>query len=146
VIKDAILALSPRRLEELVAATLRAIGYRAHVTPEGPDRGVDVYASPDGLMLEEPRIKAEVKHRPGTQVGANWVRGFIGALRAGDRGIFVSTGGFSREARYEAERANIPVALIDLSALCTWVLEHYENFSVEGRLILPLIKIYLPEK
>jgi restriction system protein len=145
-IKDSILALSPRHLEELVAATLRAMGYRSFVTPEGPDRGVDVYASPDGLMLEEPRIKVEVKHRPGTQIGANLVRGFIGALRGGDRGIFVSTGGFSREARYEAERASVPVALLDLGALCDWVLQHYEGFTVEGRLILPLVRIYLPER
>jgi restriction system protein len=144
-IKDAILALSPRNLEELVAATLRAMGYRARVTAEGPDRGVDVYASPDGLMLEEPRIKVEVKHRPGVQIGANILRSFIGALRIGDRGIFVSTGGFSREARYEAERANTPVALLNLDELCTWVVGHYERFTVEGRLILPLRRIYLPE-
>lgn len=60
-IKDAIVALSDRDAEKLVAAVLRAMGYRTRVTPIGPDRGVDVLASPDGLGLEEPRIKAEVK-------------------------------------------------------------------------------------
>ena len=107
-IKDAIIARSDRELEELVAAVLRAMGYRARVTPVGPDRGVDVIASPDGLGLEEPRIKAEVKHRPRSQMGSQEIRSFLGGLRQGDRGLYVSTGGFSREAKYEAERAPVP--------------------------------------
>ena len=145
-IKDSIVSLTPRQLEELIAALLRAMGYRATVTPEGPDRGVDVYASPDGLMLEEPRIKAEVKHRPGVQTSAPVIRGFVGALRQGDRGIFVSTGGFTREARYEADRSMIPVSLVELNRLAELVVEHYESFNLDGRLILPLVRIYIPER
>jgi len=62
-VKDAIVALTDRDCEHLVAALLRAMGYRARVTPVGPDRGVDVHACPDGLGLEQPRIKAEVGRR-----------------------------------------------------------------------------------
>ena len=62
-IKDKIVALLPDEMEELVANILRAMGYKAKVSPKGPDRGVDVIASPDGLGLTQPRIKAEVKHR-----------------------------------------------------------------------------------
>jgi len=91
-VKDSIVALIPRDLEELVAAIFRAMGYRARVAANGPDRGVDVYASPDGLMLETPRIKVQVKHRPGTVIGAPTIREFIGTLREGDRGVFISTG------------------------------------------------------
>lgn len=64
-------------MEQLVAAILRAMGYKARVTPKGPDRGVDVIASPDGLGLEEPRIKAEVKHRPKTPIGSQLIRSFL---------------------------------------------------------------------
>ncbi|HCD55940.1 MAG TPA: restriction endonuclease, partial [Halieaceae bacterium] len=94
-IKDRINALDPEEMEELVAALFQAMGYRARVSPKGPDRGVDVIASPDGLGLKEPRIKAEVKHRNGS-MGSQAIRSFIGALRPGDRGVYVSTGGFSR--------------------------------------------------
>lgn len=62
-IKDKIVALLPDEMEELVANILRAMGYKAKVSPKGPDRGVDVIASPDGLGLTQPRIKDEVKHR-----------------------------------------------------------------------------------
>jgi restriction system protein len=108
-IKDKVLRLDDSQMEHLVAALFRAMGYKARVTPKGPDRGVDVFASPDGLGLQEPRIKAEVKHRPGTTIGSQDLRSFLGGLRPGDRGLYVSTGGYTKEAKYEADRANIPV-------------------------------------
>jgi restriction system protein len=86
-IKDKVARLPEDDMEELVAALLRAMGYRARVTPNGPDRGVDVLASPDGLGLEQPRIKAEVKHRPKSAMGAQEIRSFLGGVREGDRGL-----------------------------------------------------------
>jgi len=142
-IKDKIQGLDPEEMEELTAALLRAMGYQTRVSARGPDRGVDVLASPDGLGLTQPRIKAEVKHRSGT-MGSNPIRSFIGALREGDRGLFVSTGGFTREARYEAERATIPVTLIDIDMLADLVVTNYERFDIEGQRLLPLVKVYWP--
>lgn len=143
-IKDRILLLSPDDMEALVAALLRAMGFRARVTPKGPDRGRDVIASPDGLGFQHPRIMSEVKHRPKEVIGAQLVRGFIGALREDDRGLFVSTGGFSKEAHYEAERSTVPVSLVDLDDLARLVVEHYEGFDLEGRRLVPLVRVYWP--
>ena len=142
-IKDKIQALSPDDMEQLVAALLRAMGYQARVSPKGPDRGVDVLASPDGLGLTQPRIKAEVKHRSGS-TGSNPIRSFIGAMRDGDNGLFVSTGGFTREARYEAERATIPLTLIDIDDLAELIVTHYPKFDLEGQALLPLVRVYWP--
>ncbi|KAA1175872.1 restriction endonuclease [Marinobacter salinexigens] len=142
-IKDKIQALDPEEMEELTAALLRAMGYQTRVSAKGPDRGVDVLASPDGLGLTQPRIKAEVKHRSGS-MGSNPIRSFIGALRDGDQGIFVSTGGFTREARYEAERATIPVTLIDIDLLADLIVANYERFDIDGQRLLPLVKVYWP--
>lgn len=142
-IKDKIAALNPEEMEELIASILLAMGYKAKVSPKGPDRGVDVIASPDGLGLTQPRIKAEVKHRSGS-MGAPSIRGFIGALREGDSGLFISTGGFTREARYEAERSTFPLTLVDLDDLADLIVSHYENFDLEGRALIPLVRIYWP--
>lgn len=142
-IKDRILTLGPDEMEALVAALLRAMGYRARVTPKGPDRGVDVFASPDGLGLEEPRVKAEVKHRR-DRIGSPEVRAFLGVLRQGDRGLYVSTGGFTQDARYEAERAPHPVTLVDLDDLASLVATHYDGFDVEGRTLIPLVRVHWP--
>jgi len=142
-LKDKIQSLDPEEMEELTAALLRAMGYQTRVSARGPDRGVDVLASPDGLGLTQPRIKAEVKHRNGS-MGSNPIRSFIGALRAGDHGLFVSTGGFTKEARYEAERATIPVTLIDIDLLADLVVANYERFDIEGQRLMPLMKVYWP--
>jgi len=143
-IKDQVLRLDDSDLEYLTAALLRAMGYRTRVTPKGPDRGVDVFASPDGLGFQEPRIKAEVKHRPKTSMGAQDVRSFIGGLRDGERGLYVSSGGFTKEARYEAERSKVPVTLLDLDELVSAIVTHYDAFDSDGRALLPLIRVYWP--
>jgi restriction system protein len=110
-IEDQIDRLSPAQMQELVAGLLRAMGYRTSVAEAGPDRGVDVFASPDGLGLQDPRIFVEVKHRA-AQVGAPQIRSFLGGRRKGDRCLYVSTGGFTRDAMYEADRAEVALNLI----------------------------------
>jgi predicted Mrr-cat superfamily restriction endonuclease/predicted nucleic acid-binding protein len=143
-LKDRIVSLDDSEMEELLAALLRAMGFRTRVSAKGPDRGVDVLASPDGLGLQEPRIKCEVKHRKNTVIGAQEVRSFLGALRAGDRGIYLSTGGFTREARYESDRATVPLSLMDLDDLARLIETHYETFDTDGRGLLPLTKVFWP--
>ncbi|HEV7921620.1 MAG TPA: restriction endonuclease [Thermoanaerobaculia bacterium] len=143
-IKDKLLRLNDSQMEHLVAALLRAMGYRTRVTPKGADRGVDVFASPDGLGFQEPRIKVEVKHRPNSSISAPDIRSFLGGLRPNDRGLYVSTGGFTKEAKYEADRSNTPTTLLDLDELASHVATHYETFDLEGRALISLVKVYWP--
>lgn len=143
-IKDKLLKLSPDEMEELAAAILRAMGYKTRVMPKGRDRGVDVLASPDGLGLEEPRIKVQVKHRPGTTMGAPDIRSFLGGLREGDTGLYVSIGGFTQDARYEEDRSNVPLTLLGLDDLADLIVRHYESFDIEGRVLMPLVRVYFP--
>lgn len=90
-------------MQELVAGLLRSMGYKTRVSPAGPDRGRDIIAFPVGF--QPPRIVVEVKHRKAA-MGAPAVRSFVGGLRRNYNGLYVSTGGFTREARYEADRTN----------------------------------------
>jgi restriction system protein len=143
-IKDKISAMDWEELQELVAGILRAMGYKTRISPRGSDRGKDVEASPDGLGLTDPHIVVEVKHREGT-MGSQALRSFIAALRPRHKGLYVSTGGFTKEARYEADRANNQVSLIDSDELVNLIIQYYDNFDVEARSLLPLRKIYWPE-
>jgi restriction system protein len=142
-IKDKIQELNWEELQDLVAGILRGMGYKTLVSQRGPDRGKDIVASPDGLGLEDPKIKVEVKHRE-QGMGAPEIRSFIGGLRPGEKGLYVSTGGFTKEAQYEAERANVPVTLIDSDLLVTLVIQNYDQFDADARALLPLRKIYWP--
>lgn len=142
-IKDRILSLEWDEMQELVAALLRALGYRTIISPSGSDRGRDIIASRDGFGLEPPRIVVEVKHRRGA-MGAPELRAFLGGCHANDRGLYVSTGGFSREAQYEAERATTVTHLMTLDGLARALVEQYETLDERGRALLPLIKLYWP--
>lgn len=142
-IKDKLIELDWEEMQELVAGILRGMGYKTIVSTKGPDRGRDILASPDGLGLNEPRIVVEVKHRSG-QMGSPEIRSFTGGLRPGDKGLYVSIGGYTREAKYEAERANNPLTLVDADLLVTLIIQYYDDFDTEARALIPLTKIYWP--
>jgi restriction system protein len=143
-IADRIGRLSWDDMQRLVAALLRANGYKTQIAPSGPDRGRDIFASPDGFGFEQPRIAVEVKHRLGEKIDAPAIRSFLGGRHKDDRGLYVSTGGFTKEAHYEGDRATIPLRLMTLDDLATAVIASYESFDTEGRALLPLVKIYWP--
>jgi restriction system protein len=141
-IKDKLVKLDWEDMQELVAGILRAMGYKTRVSPRGSDRGKDILASPDGLGLEDPSIRVEVKHREG-QMGTQEIRSFIGGLR-NNKGLYVSTGGFSKEAKYEAERSDKPVTLIDSDTLVDLITQYYDDFDADSKALIPLRKIYWP--
>ncbi len=142
-IKDRIVGLDWKEMQSLIAGVLRAMGYKARISGHGPDRGVDIMASRDGFGFENPRIVVEVKHRAG-QVGAPEIRSFVGGRHVDDKCLYVSTGGFSKEARYEADRANVLVTLLDLDELAKTLVENYESLDGEMRRLVPLRRIYWP--
>lgn len=142
-IEDQIDALDWKQMQELVAGILRAMGYRTRVSEPGPDRGVDVFASPDGLGLEEPRIFVEVKHRT-KQVESKDIRAFLGGRKKGDKCLYVSTGGFSKDAFYEAERSEVALTLVTLPRLRQLVVDFYEKLDAETRALVPLRRLYWP--
>lgn len=143
-IADRIGRLGWSDMQQLVAALLRALGYRTEVAAAGPDRGRDIFASPDGFGFQQPRIAVEVKHRLGEKMDAPAIRSFLGGRHKDDRGLFVSTGGFTKEAYYEGDRATIPLKLLTLDDLARAIIDNYENFDSEGRALLPLTKLYWP--
>lgn len=143
-IDESLIALGWEDLQDLFAGILRAMGYRTRVSGKGSDRGVDIFASPDGLGLEEPRVFVEVKHRPGSTMGAQELRAFLGGRQNGDRCLYVSTGGFTKEARYEAERSSVPVTLVDLPNLRDLLLQHYGELDASTTSIVPLQMLHWP--
>ncbi len=144
-ISDRVVRMDPFEFEEVVAALLRAMGYHANRTVDGPDRGVDVIAQSDALGLEAPRIKVQVKQR-NQKANVAEVRSLVGTLRAPESGLFVSTGGFSREALYEAERApqGVAVRTLDREEFIGLLTRYYEKLEPEARARIPLKKVFIP--
>lgn len=60
------------------------------------------------------------------------------------RRLYVSTGGFTKDARYEADRSNVPVKLLDLDEFVRLYGECYDRADEDARAILPLVRIWWP--
>ena len=84
-----------------------------------------------------------MKNRLG-RMGADMVRSFTGGLRSGDKGLYVSTGGFTKEAKYEADRSSVPLTLIDADELVRLIVQYYDYFDTDTKGLIPLKKIYWP--
>src|SRR5690606_17129714 len=142
-IKDQINRLDWDEMQELVAGLLRAMGYKTNVSPAGSDRGKDILASPDGFGFQQPRIVVEVKHRDG-RISSQHIRSFLGGRHKDDRGLYVSTGGFTRDALYEADRANVPLTLWTLDELARTLMANYQETDTVTKQLMPLKYFYVP--
>jgi len=131
--------------QAFVAGLLAALGYETRVGKKGADGGVDVLAYPDAFGLASPRIKIQVKNQK-SSAGVQEVGYLNGVLGAGERGLFVCTGGFTKEAENTPFVRNGQVALVDGQRLLDLVLEHYEQMPQNARSLLPLRRLYVPEK
>jgi restriction system protein len=129
--------------QDLVAGLLRAMGYNAtRVAAPGADGGVDIQACRDPLFLQPPVVKVQVKARPDSKIAAGDVRELIGVLGADERGLFVSTGGYSSTALAEGGR-HPRITLVGMEQLVELLLEHYDDLDTETRAIVPLRRIWV---
>jgi restriction system protein len=126
--------MQPYDLQDLVAALLRGMGYHVSwVAPPGRDGGIDILAFSDPLGTRPPRIKVQVK-RQQTTVSVDGLRSFMAVLGDDDVGIFVNTGGFTKDAMNEARtQANRRVTLVDLERLFELWVEHYKKLDDGAR-------------
>lgn len=145
-LKQKISQMNAYEAQDLVAALLRGMGYYTpFVAPKGKDGGVDVVAYQDPLGVKTPRIKAQVKHK-GSSATVQEVRELMGLLqKEGDVGMFISTGGFTPDARAAARSAPTHVELVDLERLIALWQEFYVKLSDEDKERLRLRPIYFYE-
>jgi restriction system protein len=142
-IEDFINRKNPYEFQEMCAALLRAMGYfTPFVAPKGPDGGIDVIAYRDPLGASSPRIKVQIKHKEASSP-VDDVRKLVGILGTQENiGIFVSSGGFTSEAKREAMRSHVHVELIDLPRFIGLWQEFYGKMTDEDKQLMPLQPIY----
>ena len=134
------------RFEHFVAALLVALGYRADVTRQSGDGGVDVVASRDPLRLTPPIIKVQCK-RTVSQIGAPAVQGLLGTLAQGgnELALFVTLGGYTTEALHIG-RTRHDLRLLTGTELIDLALEHYDDLAPEWRRQIPLRSVYAVDR
>ena len=143
-IRQRIYSLNPYAFQDLVAALLGAMGYYTpFVAPKGRDGGVDIVAYQDPIGAKTPRIKVQVKHRPNTPANVQELRELVGLLgKAGDIGLFISSGGFTADAKQMARTTHVHVELLDLDRLIELWQDFYQKMDDEQKEHLRLAPVY----
>lgn len=126
-------------LEHFVADLLRAMGYRATVSPQGGDSGVDIIAYKDELP---PRIMVQVKSQD-ANIKETTIQSLKGAMREGDYGLFVALSGYTKNALKYLESTPI-IRGIDGTELVDLILKHYDLLDKRYQSMIPLRKVYIP--
>ena len=133
---DRVLAQSPAFLERLSLLLLRAMGYggrEALLTHTGKpgDRGLDGLIRQDALGLDLVGVQAKRYDRDAA-VQRPEMQAFVGALQGAqtNRGVFVTTGRFSRGAKEFAEQVAMRLVLIDGTELTRLMVRYNVGVAV----------------
>jgi restriction system protein len=105
----------PKFFERAVLKLLQAMGYgEPEHTGGAGDRGIDGILYADRLGLERVYVQAKRKQRDGA-VGPDEIRDFCGALsmKHATKGVFITSGRFSKQAQDDAGKAPQALRLID---------------------------------
>lgn len=122
---------SPAFFENLVVELLVKMGYGGSIQEAGQaigksgDEGIDGIIKEDILGLDTIYLQAK-RWQTGNNIGRPELQRFVGALagKAASKGIFITTSGFTREAREYVPMNNIKIVLIDGHQLAQYMIEY----------------------
>lgn len=134
---DRVMSQPPYFLERLVLELLAAMGYTGakgtadHVGRSG-DEGIDGVVNQDALGLDRIYVQAK-RYALDRSVGRPDVQAFVGALHGqqADRGIFITTAHFTREALEYSQRVAQRIVLVDGPRLAQLMIDHGVGTQVE---------------
>jgi restriction system protein len=130
-------------MARLVEAVLKAQGFTTHLSPEGPDKGIDILAAGGPFGFDHPRICVQVKSG-NTPADRPEFTQLIGAMQSvnADQGLFVSWSGFKTTVLREVPVQFFKVRLWNQDDLIAQLLANYSKLDEDIRLEMPLKQIW----
>lgn len=132
----------PSFFEKLIVELLLKMGYgydqTSGVVVGGPhDGGIDGIISEDKLGLDLIYLQAK-RYKPGNTVGRHDLQAFVGAMQNVQKGVFITTSSFTKEAiQYAEQQQQKNLKLIDGAMLSSLMIRYEVGIIVEDT-----IKIY----
>lgn len=135
---DRVKACSPEFLEQLALQLLKRMGYGDSLPKSGKrvggpgDGGIDAVINEDSLGLDVLFVQAK-RYTMGS-VGRPEIQGFVGALQGTNKGIFITTSTFTKDAVDYVKKqklADKKVVLIDGEELARLMYDHGIGISEE---------------
>lgn len=130
-------------LARLVAAILKSQGLTTHLSPEGPDGGIDILAAGGSFGFQSPKICVQVKSGDAQADRPEFTQ-LIGAMQNvhADQGLFVSWSGFKQTVMREVPTQFFKVRLWNQNDLIDQILANYDKLDPDIRAELPLKRIW----
>ena len=134
-LRDDILSMlndvNPVRFERLILDLLSAMKYgggdlsNARLTKASGDGGIDGIINEDALGLDAVYIQAK-RYAPNSKVGRPALQAFVGSLtgEGANKGVFVTTSDFSKEARDYLNKVQHRIVLINGDRLARLMIQH----------------------
>lgn len=131
---ERILNNSPSFFEHLVMDLLLKMGYgydvnSGVVTGRSHDGGIDGIINEDKLGLDLIYIQAK-RYNGRNTVGRKEVQAFVGAMENVQKGVFITTSKFTKEAILYVERQSKNIKLIDGELLADLVVKYHVGINV----------------
>ena len=126
-----VLKSSPGFFEKLVVELLVKMGYggsqrdAARAVGQSGDGGIDGIIDEDRLGLDTIYVQAK-RWKPDLSIGRPEIQKFVGALQGkrARRGVFITTSGFTKEAREYVKNIETKVVLIDGNRLTDLMIDY----------------------
>lgn len=126
-----LLAMHPTRFEQLIVDLLLKMGYGGGDRSMGErigksgDGGIDGIINEDALGLDAVYVQAK-RYAPDSKVGRPALQAFVGSLtgEGANKGVFVTTSDFSREAREYLNKVQHRIVLINGERLARLMIQH----------------------
>jgi restriction system protein len=130
-------------MAQLVSAILRAQGFKTHLSPPGPDGGIDILAAPGTFGFAEPRICVQVKSQqsPVERAVLDALGGVMKKVNA-THGLLVAWGGFKGSVDKEEAQQFFHVRLWDADDLIDELLAVYDKLDADIRAQIPLKRVW----
>jgi restriction system protein len=127
----AVQSLTPRQFEQLIVDLLLAMGYGGGDRSMGErigksgDGGIDGIINEDALGLDAVYIQAK-RYAPDSKVGRPALQAFVGSLtgEGANKGVFVTTSDFSKEAKDYLNKVQHRIVLINGDRLARLMIQH----------------------
>lgn len=127
---DYVIKCSPAFFEKLVVDLLVSMGYggtqenAARAVGKSGDDGIDGIIDEDKLGLDSIYIQAK-RYQKDAKISVHFIRDFIGALQGAkaNKGVFLTTAGFTKEATGFVSKVQSRVVLIDGKRLANLMID-----------------------
>lgn len=131
-------------MAKVVASILRAKGFVTYMSPEGPDKGVDILAAQGSLGFDNPKLCVQVKATD-TPIDRPTLDQLIGTMSnfKADYGLLVSWSGFKSSVINETANQFFKVRLWTHKEIVDEFLANYEKLDDEIKLEIPLKRIWV---